>query len=251
MNNKIGTFIETRRKEKKLTQKQLAKLLGVSNTAISKWEHGNNLPDISMLEPLSQVLEIEVLDLIKAQSITHEQLSKKSRKIRKNKYINYCIILLIVISIMCVTNIHTYQRINKLRQEDLNNQTEVYRIKSLDGDFLIDGYLILNNHQYTTIINEVKYQLGNTKLNKLKDLDKLKMKIHLSDKTIYYSQRNVSGDKIEKEIMWLANSKEEKNIDISDKVYNTNDFFVTFELYEEDEKTIEISQGLTLEKEFI
>ena len=46
MNNKTGEIIERYRKEKGYTQGELAKKLGVSNTAISKWEHGNNLPDI-------------------------------------------------------------------------------------------------------------------------------------------------------------------------------------------------------------
>ena len=64
------------RKKQGLTQQQLADILGVSNTAISKWEHGNNLPDISMLEPLSIALKVDMLDLLTAQSSTHTKVSK-------------------------------------------------------------------------------------------------------------------------------------------------------------------------------
>ena len=87
--NKIGKFIEKARKARRLTQQQLADILGVSNTAISKWEHGNNLPDISMLEPLSIALKVDMLDLLTAQSSTHTKVSKKCAQQRKNKSIRF------------------------------------------------------------------------------------------------------------------------------------------------------------------
>ncbi|MBR3514947.1 MAG: helix-turn-helix transcriptional regulator, partial [Lachnospiraceae bacterium] len=43
---KIGTFLKTLRKEKNLTQEQLAEKLGVSNRTVSRWETGTNMPDI-------------------------------------------------------------------------------------------------------------------------------------------------------------------------------------------------------------
>ena len=75
--NKIGEIIEKKRKEKNLTQKELANALGVSNTAVSKWENGNNLPDISMLEPLSRILDLDLLELISTQNELNEDCKEK------------------------------------------------------------------------------------------------------------------------------------------------------------------------------
>ena len=49
---KIGKFIAELRKEKKLTQEELAVLLGVSNKSVSRWENGKNLPDAALYQPL-------------------------------------------------------------------------------------------------------------------------------------------------------------------------------------------------------
>ena len=57
---KIGTFIAHCRREKQITQEQLAELLGVTNKAVSKWETGCCLPDASLYEPLCAVLGITI-----------------------------------------------------------------------------------------------------------------------------------------------------------------------------------------------
>ena len=49
---RIGAFIAKCRKEKNLTQMQLAELLGITNQAVSKWENGRGMPDMSLLQPL-------------------------------------------------------------------------------------------------------------------------------------------------------------------------------------------------------
>ena len=52
-----GEKISELRKEKGLTQKDLAELLNVTNKAVSKWECGKNFPDLALLQPLAEVLE--------------------------------------------------------------------------------------------------------------------------------------------------------------------------------------------------
>ena len=61
---KIGKFIAELRKEKKLTQEQLAEKLGVSQKSVSRWETGKNMPDISLLQILSSELGITVSELL-------------------------------------------------------------------------------------------------------------------------------------------------------------------------------------------
>ena len=51
---KIGTFLKKLRKEKNITQEELAEKLNVSNRTVSRWETGSNMPDISLLVQLSQ-----------------------------------------------------------------------------------------------------------------------------------------------------------------------------------------------------
>lgn len=61
-NQKLGIFITELRKEKGLTQAQLAQKLNVTDKAVSKWERGVGFPDIKLLEPLADVLDISLLD---------------------------------------------------------------------------------------------------------------------------------------------------------------------------------------------
>lgn len=57
---KIGKFIADLRKNKKLTQTELAKRIGVSNKAVSKWECGNAIPDYAVFENLCKEFDISV-----------------------------------------------------------------------------------------------------------------------------------------------------------------------------------------------
>lgn len=64
----IGKFISQKRKEKNLTQEQLAEKLGVSNKTISKWETGKCMPDYSVIKNLCKELEITVAELMDGES---------------------------------------------------------------------------------------------------------------------------------------------------------------------------------------
>ena len=59
-----GKFISQKRKEKSLTQEQLAEKLGVSNKTVSKWETGKCMPDYSVVKTLCDELEITVAELM-------------------------------------------------------------------------------------------------------------------------------------------------------------------------------------------
>lgn len=64
---KTGILIAEARREKGLTQKQLALQLHVSDRTISKWERGVGFPDVTLLEPLAQTLEVSIIDLIQGE----------------------------------------------------------------------------------------------------------------------------------------------------------------------------------------
>ena len=61
---KIGTFLKLLRKEKNLSQEQLAEQLGVSNRTVSRWENGNNMPDISLLSEIAEFYDVSIPELI-------------------------------------------------------------------------------------------------------------------------------------------------------------------------------------------
>lgn len=74
---KIGRFISEKRKEKKLTQEQLAEKLGVSINAVSKWERGLCLMDMSLLKPLSDILDVNINEILSGEKIDDKDIEKK------------------------------------------------------------------------------------------------------------------------------------------------------------------------------
>lgn len=85
---KIGKFISENRKRKGLTQEQLGELLGVTNKTISRWENGNYMPDLSLLVPLSETLDISLNELLNGKYITEDKIMETTEKSLKNT-INY------------------------------------------------------------------------------------------------------------------------------------------------------------------
>ena len=74
---KFGTLIAAVRKEKNMTQAQLAEKIHVTDKAVSRWERGVGFPDINTIEPLADALEISVLEIMKSEKITKTEISNK------------------------------------------------------------------------------------------------------------------------------------------------------------------------------
>ena len=91
---KISNLIKTKRKEKGLTQEELAQKINVTEKAISRWETGRGTPDISLLVPLAEELDISVSELLKGKEDKKEDKNIKEivnyidvSKTKKNKLI--------------------------------------------------------------------------------------------------------------------------------------------------------------------
>ena len=67
---KVGKFISTNRKLKHMTQRELADILGISDKTISKWETGNGLPEVSLMLPLCEALDISVNELLSGEKLS-------------------------------------------------------------------------------------------------------------------------------------------------------------------------------------
>ncbi|XCP83446.1 helix-turn-helix transcriptional regulator [Roseburia hominis] len=76
----IGKFIAECRKEKNLTQMQLAEKLNITNRAVSKWETGKSCPDVSIMLELCDILGITVNELLSGERITMENYQKKAEE---------------------------------------------------------------------------------------------------------------------------------------------------------------------------
>lgn len=68
---KIGNFISKRRKEKGMTQSELALKLNLTDQAVSRWERGIGCPDISILELLADTLDVQVLEILRGEEISN------------------------------------------------------------------------------------------------------------------------------------------------------------------------------------
>ncbi len=77
---KIGKFIAVERKVKKYTQRELADKLGISDKTISKWERGNGFPEVSLLLPLCNELEITVNELLSGKRLQEVDYKKKAEE---------------------------------------------------------------------------------------------------------------------------------------------------------------------------
>lgn len=77
---KTGKFIASERKNKNMTQRQLADKLMISDKTISKWECGNGLPDVSLMLPLCEILEINVNELLSGERLEEKEYQKKAEE---------------------------------------------------------------------------------------------------------------------------------------------------------------------------
>ena len=110
---KIGKFIAELRKEKNMTQEQLAEKMGITNKSISRWENGKTMPDLSIITILAKELNVEVSELLNGRRMTKEELEKlrdtinniieysnKEKQDKSTKLNNYFIVGLICILIV-------------------------------------------------------------------------------------------------------------------------------------------------------
>lgn len=75
---RVGKYIASLRKQASLTQEELGEKLGVTNKTVSRWENGNYMPDIEMLQLLSKVFDVGINDLLAGKKIADENFRQKA-----------------------------------------------------------------------------------------------------------------------------------------------------------------------------
>ena len=126
---KIGRFIAELRKEKKMTQIDLANKLGITDRAISKWENGRGMPDLSLLAPLCEILDVSINELLSGARLDKKDYQEKfeeniiktidytDKKIKKTKKIFITILSIILIFIVMLITMFSID-INRMRNNE-------------------------------------------------------------------------------------------------------------------------------------
>jgi transcriptional regulator with XRE-family HTH domain len=76
---KIGTFLKELRKEKELTQEQLAETLNVSRRTVSRWETGSNMPDLDLLMEMADLYQVDLRELLDGER-KKEQMNEEMKE---------------------------------------------------------------------------------------------------------------------------------------------------------------------------
>ena len=179
----IGSFLKELRKEKGLTQQQVADYFNVSDRTISRWENGKNMPDISLLTEISDFYNVDVRELLDGKrsekqeknvkdTLLHvseyHQLNEKEKK-KKNIYIKICLTIIIILSLFVVNGYMNnkdkinYEKIEKYNSEEiekviisdqyLSDDTKLSLINMINDNQTCDYYVVKTtckvNNEYT------------------------------------------------------------------------------------------------------
>lgn len=266
---KIGKLIAELRKEKNLTQEELAEKFSIAPQSVSKWERGINMPDISALEDLCKILEVDVNDFLRGEisknnSKTGKNISKEVKeenekviieaikyyeKRAKNKYIRraFIIFTILVTLIAIVSVIYSISNYNKIK---------IYKLVSNEENLDINGRIIFNPSNKIITINSIRYNddyIGTIDEIKAKSME---LKLLANDKIIYETG-NLEYDKQDKaerlsfyldEIkVDLAQSKNESNLKESD----LSDCIVRINYIDSNNQNQTIDFKLQFEEEFV
>lgn len=144
---KFGEFIYQKRKELGLTQDELGYKLGVTNKAVSKWETGDNLPDIIMLKKLAQVFGLTVDELLSQKEMKkEEQKNTKVNKFLLVSTISFCVLEIITI-IFCILFVSSKLNKENIQNIDKYNLEEIVNITPINN-FICEGQNLTINSLY-------------------------------------------------------------------------------------------------------
>lgn len=119
---KFGEFIYQKRKALGLTQEELGRKLGVTNKAVSKWEVGETTPDITVLEPLANLFQVTVDELLTGK----EQSVENKKKVKLNKLLLIFVIILVSLELLTIIGtVGSIIGINLYYQAELNKKEHV------------------------------------------------------------------------------------------------------------------------------
>lgn len=253
--SKIGNFIASLRKEKKLTQIQLAEVLGVSDRTISKWERGICLPETSTIEKIIDFFDISLMEFYAGErnkKLTDEianetiknvvELSKDTER-KKYKKLILLILSIFIIIIAIIGTIFIYNTYNEYSAFEITSQNSEYTVKgnivlAKEKSYLIFFDLLIIDDNLSKISAydfEYNLKIGNTllihngdissfkkdKFSTLKNLGEYteNIKIYInSDLSEVLQKETLINEELILKITYLSETMEEKSIDMKFKL---------------------------------
>ena len=143
----FGRFISELRKEKGMTQLQLAEKLNVTDKAVSRWDTGKNFPDIEIFEDLSKILEVSVSELLEGKRIEKEDLITVSEEnvvnqIKKNKkHKRIYLIIIAIVTLFAIAFAFFAMSYSGLFNGVIYNKIPCYSNDVLTIMNTVDGYI--------------------------------------------------------------------------------------------------------------
>lgn len=261
---KLGKFIAERRKNKNLTQEDIADKLGITSQSVSKWERGINSPDISFLSDLGEILEVSIEELLQGEESSSKEQKKshenkrndilidsikfyEGKTKRKYKMKILCVIIISLVIISSILFAYYYNNYNKVK---------IYTINSIDENLEISGRLIFNPSNNIVLISDIEYNDKYTGTTKEINGKNIMVKIHTENKTIIeYGNNDLKNNgKIENLNTLLDKLFVNNVIDIQSQVKITNEDIDNLKLTifytKENNETGEIKVPLILDEEF-
>lgn len=176
MNNvKTGQFILARRKELGFTQNQLAEKLSVTDKAVSKWENGKCAPDISTLIPLSEVLEVSVVEILNGKRMEQTELQVEAelvlidtmQKTKKKILLSIICTVAVVLFLLLLMPAHNY--FSTISIHNMEALTEkAYAVSGTTPKDEEDNYVlkIVNKGDYLVFLIEDQQYISNVVFKK-------------------------------------------------------------------------------------
>lgn len=183
----FATTIYRIRQERKLTQKEIGDIIGVSDRTISKWENGTTVPDLCQIRNICKKLEISPSLLIKSEKKLSDNITNLRRKMGKIlNYILHNIFLITFILVFMLLLLYFINNYNSIKIYDLKYNSENISFEN--------GYLFKTKVTNILIINDIK--INKIKYNPIDTKVKLYTLVN-GDKKIIYTSENLNNIYIE------------------------------------------------------
>lgn len=210
--NNFGEIIKDIRKKNNLTQKELADKLYVTYQAVSKWENNKSIPDISILQNISKMFNIDLNYLTNTK--------------KRNNTIYFILIIIFLILSLTITILIT------------KNHTHDFEMRSIEttcNDFNLSGTIAYNKDKTAIFISEIDYcglnknQIYDTITSTLYQNENNKEKIIITNK----EKNNLSLNDYLKDLTYHVDNYKSTCLD-----YNKNELYIKIELQKKNESTI-------------
>ncbi len=211
--NDFGKIIKEIRKNNNLTQKELADKLFVTYQAVSKWENNKSIPDIAILQKISELYNIDLNNL----TITNKKQSNKL-------YLLIIIIILIILSSIGILYLNNH-----------SHDFEMRTIETTCNDFNLSGTIAYNKDKTAIYISEIDYcglnkdKIYDTIISTLYQNENNKEKIIITNK----EKNNLSLNDYLKDLTYHVDNYKSTCLD-----YNKNELYIKIELQKKNESTI-------------